>query len=447
MLNNDLEKDATTALTLLSVTSSTNDKIKILKEHTENELLKLIMMYTYNPFYKYFMKSTMPIASAVKEKRVNLSELIDKINDAILVNGMRGNKAIDLVEDILSQSTKTQQRILIRMMKKDQRIGVGIGLLNKAWKGFIPELKRMRASSMTPSHLTKIVYPATEELKYDGSCLITTITGDGASCISQNLSEVNLPMLKRLFNSAIDKLDEPVAIEGELVYTKSGKMAPRKTTNGYYNKAIQGELDPEIEKHMIYYIWDVIPLKDYFNGEYDVTYKDRRDQLTAFADAVDPSHRLVKPSEFRIVNNEEEAIKLFHYYHDDLGYEGGILKNLGSIWKAGRSSNLVKLKNVKEADVRIVNINEGTGKYEGMLGSVDVEIENAEIECSVGSGFTDDQRTKLWEMKDSLNGSIIEIRYNGIVDSKSKPGKKSFYLPIFSRLRPDKTSPNTITDF
>lgn len=444
MLNNDLEKDTIAALSIIGSTSSTTDKVAILKEHTDNELLKSILLYTYNPFYKYYMKSTMPSATPLKEPRFPLAELIDQINDAILVNSLRGNKAVDLVQDVLSQSTKAQQRILIRMMKKDQRVGVGVGLINKAWKGFIPELKRMKASSLTKDHLSKITYPAVEELKYDGSCLITTITGDGASLISQNLSELNSTILKPLFERAIEKLDEPIAVEGELVYTKDGKMAPRSTTNGYFNKMIQGTLDPEIEKHMMYYVWEVLPLKDYFSGKYAMPYTERRDQLCGFIEAVDPNHRFVIPSESRIVNNEQEAMKLFHYYHDDCGLEGGILKNLVAPWKAGRSSNLVKLKNIKEADVKIVGCNIGTGKYEGMLGSFDIETEDGKIACSVGSGFSEEQRKYFWEIKDELIGSIIEITYNDIVDSKSKPGMLSFYLPIFSRTRPDKFTANTI---
>jgi hypothetical protein len=37
----------------LQETSSTNEKIKILKNNKENELLKLVLEYTYNPYKKY----------------------------------------------------------------------------------------------------------------------------------------------------------------------------------------------------------------------------------------------------------------------------------------------------------------------------------------------------------------------------------------------------------
>ncbi|HRT02830.1 MAG TPA: hypothetical protein P5513_02700, partial [Candidatus Diapherotrites archaeon] len=38
-------------------TQSTNAKLELLKKNKDNEILKKILYYTYNPFYKYYIRN------------------------------------------------------------------------------------------------------------------------------------------------------------------------------------------------------------------------------------------------------------------------------------------------------------------------------------------------------------------------------------------------------
>ena len=86
-----------------------------------------------------------------------------------------------------------------------------------------------------------------------------------------------------------------------------------------------------------------------------------------------------------------------------------------------------------------MSVEEGEGKYAGMLGKVNVEFNGNVV--GVGSGFTDEQRIKYWEDKDYLVGKIIEVKYKEISTDK-KTGLQSLQFPVLVCVREDKTEPN-----
>lgn len=100
-----------------------------------------------------------------------------------------------------------------------------------------------------------------------------------------------------------------------------------------------------------------------------------------------------------------------------IGHEGLIIRK-GKKW--------LKVVPKLYADVRVIGYKEGTGKNKGMLGSVLTKY------GSIGSGFTDAQRVKLWNIKEKLNGKILQAGYREI----TKGGKLRF--PSFEHWRLDK---------
>ena len=68
-------------INLLRETSGTNDKIGILKMNSENELLKNVLEYTYNPYKKYGVLPSISMAQAILESSWGQSELASKYNN------------------------------------------------------------------------------------------------------------------------------------------------------------------------------------------------------------------------------------------------------------------------------------------------------------------------------------------------------------------------------
>jgi ATP-dependent DNA ligase len=129
----------------------------------------------------------------------------------------------------------------------------------------------------------------------------------------------------------------------------------------------------------------------------------------------------------------EHAQTIFEKYLAE-GQEGIILKDMNGIWEDKRSKGQIKFKGELECDLRIVGVQMGTGKYDGMLGAILCESADGVIKVSVGSGFSDEQRKEL--IKQKLLDKIAAIKYNMRI--KNKAGEESLFLPIVLEIRDDK---------
>jgi len=89
------------------------------------------------------------------------------------------------------------------------------------------------------------------------------------------------------------------------------------------------------------------------------------------------------------------------------GGEGLVLHRNGAEYHAGRSDDLLKLKPFEDDEAKVIDINPGNGRLEGLMGSLDVRTPDGR-EFAVGSGFTDAQRADPPPV-----GSWITYRYTG----------------------------------
>ena len=78
----------------------------------------------------------------------------------------------------------------------------------------------------------------------------------------------------------------------------------------------------------------------------------------------------------------------------EAGEEGIIVKNGDSPWEDKRSKYQVKMKAELEADLFVESTIEGTGKYEGLVGSLSCTTKDGSLKVNVGSGLSDEDRKK-----------------------------------------------------
>ena len=123
------------------------------------------------------------------------------------------------------------------------------------------------------------------------------------------------------------------------------------------------------------------------------------------------------------------------------GQEGIILKDRQGQWEDKRTKSQIKFKGELECDLKIVGIQAGTGKYEGMLGAILCESKDGIVKVSVGSGFNDEHRQTYG---DELIGKIVAVKYNARITNKD--GEESLFLPIFVEVREDKTVADSSKD-
>lgn len=112
------------------------------------------------------------------------------------------------------------------------------------------------------------------------------------------------------------------------------------------------------------------------------------------------------------------AIRQFHVAGDaalkqalarvmDKGGEGLVLHRGSRDYAAGRKAGLLKFKPYDDAEAKVIGINPGNGRLEGLMGSLNVRAPDGR-EFAIGSGFSDEQRADPPPV-----GSWITYRYNG----------------------------------
>src|SRR5690606_31963179 len=168
------------------------------------------------------------------------------------------------------------------------------------------------------------------------------------------------------------------------------------------NKAIKGNISDEEAKQIRFQLWDVIPLDEFKKGASKQKYKDRFEALIKAVTAVtkvgeDALAERLKDNTAKmwiipyiVVNNLEEAEAHFQELLSQ-GHEGTILKNYSAVWEDSRSKHLVKMKAEKDCDLEIIGWNPGTGKFEDMVGSLQMASSDKLVEVAI-SGFPDDLR-------------------------------------------------------
>ena len=98
--------------------------------------------------------------------------------------------------------------------------------------------------------------------------------------------------------------------------------------------------------------------------------------------------------------------------------EGLMLHHGSAYYSVGRAAHIMKLKKHHDAEATVIAHIEGKGKYQGVLGAIQVKTKEGII-FKIGSGFSDKER-----YTPPAIGSIITFKYNG----KTRAG-----IPRFAR--------------
>ncbi len=112
---------------------------------------------------------------------------------------------------------------------------------------------------------------------------------------------------------------------------------------------------------------------------------------------------------------------------EELDGEGLIVRKPDSLYRSGRSSEILKVKSYLDTEAEVIGHVPGQGKHTGRIGSLLVVLPNG-IQFKVGTGFTDKERESPPEI-----GAVITFKYYGLYAS----GKPKF--PVFLRIRSKKS--------
>jgi len=298
----------------------------------------------------------------------------------------------------------------------------------------------MLCSAFDQKLVDKINFPAYAQMKMDGM-RFNAIVKDG-TCEFRSRNGKQLHLLGHLEQEFINFANgNNIVFDGELLVMFDGDMqfADRQTGNGILNKANKGTISESEAKLVHASLWDMIPYDDFIGGKSSIAYMHRWRTIQALVE-LQPSGKRIHSVFSKEVATLDEANELFQELLAE-GHEGIILKDMNGVWEDKRSKSQIKFKGELECDLKIVAIQDGQGKYEGMIGAILCESSDGIVKVSVGSGFTDYQRKTLG---DEIIGKIAAIKYNMMIVNKQ--GEHSLFLPVLIEIRDDKTEADSNSD-
>ncbi len=415
----------------LAANPSRNFKIEQLKAHSDNEMLREVVRLALDPFTQFYIRKIPDYVTARpvwKTLEATLPEL-NKLSKRVVT----GNAAIDHLRYVLAGVSPEDAKVIERIIDKSLDCGVQVSSANAVWPGLIKEYPVMLCSQFEQKLVDKIKFPAYAQLKMDGMRFNAIVKNGAVEYRSRNGKEINLlGNLDDQFLAMADGID--CVFDGELMVMFDGdsQFADRQTGNGILNKANKGTISEKEASQVHATVWDVIPYALFCDAYCATPYSRRFNDLRKMVENVKVRGKRIWLVASDTVETMEDANAKFEEYLG-LGLEGIILKDGSGVWEDKRAKHQIKMKGELECDLKIVAIEEGTGKYAGMLGAVICESADGVVKVSVGSGFKDEHRKNYGQ---ELVDKIVAVKYNMRIRNKS--GEESLFLPIFVEIRDDK---------
>ena len=358
-------------------------------------------------------------------------ELAEKLNKRELT----GHAARDAINLVMSSATAEQwngfyRRILI----KDLRCGVSEKTVNNVAKknGFdkymVPVFTCQLAHD-SANHEKKMVGPKQIEIKLDGVRVLTVIKDGKVEMFSRNGKQFhNFGHIIAEIEAVLKDKPAPydLVLDGEVMsanFQDLMKQVHRKSGG--------------VAKDAVLYLFDMIPLDKFLEGKYEVEQSKRSQYVWHWVEANKDALEHVQALDWEDVDlsspeGQDRFVELNKAAVDG-GYEGVMIKDQKAVYECKRSHAWLKAKPFIEVTLKVVAVEEGTGRNEGRLGAIIVEGEDDgyTYHLNCGSGFTDDQRDQFWTNRDNVVGSLVEIR----ADARTKSQDSDTYSLRFPRFK------------
>ena len=351
-----------------------------------------------------------------------------------LINrSLTGHAARDAI--ILCKDTATVEQwnmFYRRILIKDLRCGVSEKTVNKIAKKFpqytIPTFTCALAHD-SANHEKKMTGKKQIEVKLDGVRVLAVCKGGKVELFSRNGKQFhNFPHIIEEIESvlAIKPAPYDCVLDGEVMskdFQDLMKQVHRK--------------DGKAATDSVLHLFDFIPLTDFLQGGWDKPQTYRSNLVKYWIIENQDLLKHVTSCEWEEVDlDTTEGNKRFVELNKtavDGGYEGVMIKDVDAPYECKRTHAWLKAKPFIEITLKVVDVEEGTGRNEGRLGAVIVEGEddgyNYRLNC--GSGFTDSQRDEFWTQRADLVGQLIEIR----ADARTKSQDSETYSLRFPRFK------------
>lgn len=381
-----------------------------------------VVKFALDPFFTYGINKIEYPVPGTTVFGLSTWELLEWLANRVLT----GNAARTATDGELAKLEPASQELLKRIITKDLRCGVTADTVNGVYPGTVPAFKCQLSQPYEERHIKK--WPVAVEPKYDGYRALLMLDENGGKFVSRKgkvftavqwladeIHQYVFQERRMLLNTV-----SPMVVDGEIVH---------KDDDFYKIGGARGKSEFRDARFMVF---DILPADRFKRGEDTDSYVYRRAAAKVWVG--DLNNRSVDLTPAWVAHSDEEVMGFYAGVRDQ-GGEGVMVKNLDAGYECKRSRNWLKIKDQLTVDCPIVHMEEGTGKYKGMMGAVGVDFNGVRVR--VGSGFSDEQRRALWNYSDLGEpipyGRMIEIEYHEMTPDGS------LRHPRFVRFRDDKS--------
>lgn len=449
--------EAAKVVHLIRNTSGYLDKLYLLKKNADVPGLREILRFIYNPYTKTGISAAklnkaLDIAAREpykmgEEPFVSWQEMIKYLKTHQTGTDADLEKAASFIS--CTRTTFNQHPFTEELAKaivtQDLQIGISAKSLNRAYgSNFIPTTGCMLGTNITDVPEHKLTWPCivTEKLdgvrrllvKENGVCRVFSRSGHEDFGLNDIISDAAALPDNRVYDGELLAIGS-FANNIELRQATASRANIKSTKSG-----------------LSFNCFDMVPIEEFYAGRSEDNALTRK--IILGATLMDESIQILYP---------EQWPKLIAAYgiHKDLTYirpvpilglvkslaeidsivapiwarggEGVMLNTVNGLYEIKRSKALLKVKHVEEITLTVVDVYEGTGKYEDSMGGIVVSYKDFLV--GVGSGFTDAMRAAIWAHPEKFVGRKVELDHFG--ESANKQGTVSLNCPIFKRFAGD----------
>lgn len=409
-------------------------KQSVLQKYKEDEIVKRYLQIAFDPFRVY------GISSKKLNKRI-------PYNDDVFI---RSSKTIfELFEYLQTHSTGTTTEIiecqchlyelrclasdceslLASLICKNLSIGVDAKTINKEIPDLIPTFNIQLANKY---------FDKPEYVEGKSFALTTKIDGGRIIAYKENGQVFFFTRAGQRYEGLVDLEDEMlrlmpdnICLDGEITLLEKGTL----TSKEQYKETMKIVRTKDKEKHGIkMLVFDWMPVEDFKRQQCNLSYMDRRHTVLNIFSNINCQYFELLPLLY--VGSDVSKIETFLEQQIEAGEEGLMINIYNAPYEFKRTNSLLKVKKMNTVDLEIIGFEEGEGRLAGTLGAILVRYKEGNT-VKVGSGFSDSQRTEIWEAKDDYLGTICEIQY--FEETTNADGGISLRFPVFKDFRTDKT--------
>ena len=451
-MNNDFKKIVSDITEIKNVfdqlknTSSSNAKVEILKDESDNSLFKTVISFVYDDFIRTgisFKTLNTTLADTITYNQPEDMSLIS-VMDYVRKHNTGTLSTVAFVQDFISLLPLELQDFVKHIIAKDLKVGITAKSINKAYgKNFIREFNVQLAHPYHKFSNSVIGKEFTLTQKLDGHRAVF-IMKDGAG---QFYTRKGIPIkgLNVLTEQAAYLADVmgnygviDYVLDGELLLMNNEKLETKDLFRATSRVLRSEKAD---KSNILFNIFDAVPTEQFESGKSFEPFGVRKERLSSCIESLAQDtpravDHLVLVKNLYQGSDLSMISKLQHELVEPNGWEGLILNVNDSLYVTKRTNGLLKIKEFSDADVLVTDVFEGTGKLEGTLGGVVVSYKGNKIR--VGSGFNDADRNYYWNHVDEIVGHVVQINY--FEESKNKTNDKiSLRFPTFITVRNDKS--------